>query len=219
MRPGRMLMRSGCGLIRSGNALLTQIRFALRSSTNGVRVTDLVLPAAPAARSSPANARPYNRRRDAAARRRDARRPRARAIGLRASPGRRGASPRQHQARLRLRPSRCAILPSLRSLTVAGVNRVAGSRAADARQERGEPARETRRRGRRAPCTAPRSARTTGIRRRPAPTPGSRGRRRTSRARAVADQRSASAGSNAPPIRAPGSARRRVLKCVPTRIG
>ena len=37
---------------------------------------------------------------------------------------------RQHQARLRFRPSRWAILPSLRSLTIAGVNKVAGSRLA-----------------------------------------------------------------------------------------
>ncbi len=36
------------------------------------------------------------------------------------------AMARQHQARLRLRPSRCAILPSLRSETMAGVNRLAG---------------------------------------------------------------------------------------------
>src|SRR4051812_573612 len=44
--------------------------------------------------------------------------------------GKAEAIERQHQARLRLRPSRCAILPSVRSLTVAGTNKVAGSRAA-----------------------------------------------------------------------------------------
>ena len=81
-----------------------------------------------ARRSSPANARPYSRRRRAAARRRDARRrwlrPAPRASGASS-----GAMLRQHQARLRLSPSRWAILPSLRSLTVAGVNRVAGSRS------------------------------------------------------------------------------------------
>jgi hypothetical protein len=33
---------------------------------------------------------------------------------------------RQHQARLRLRPSRWVIWPSVRSLTVAGMKRVAG---------------------------------------------------------------------------------------------
>ena len=37
---------------------------------------------------------------------------------------------RQHQLRLRFRPSRCAILPSLRSLTIAGSNRLAGCRFA-----------------------------------------------------------------------------------------
>ena len=46
-----------------------------------------------------------------------------------------GARLRQHQARLRFRPSRCAILPSLRSLTIAGVNSVAGSRSRQPRQE------------------------------------------------------------------------------------
>ena len=45
----------------------------------------------------------------------------------RAGPARCGAMVRQHQARARLSPSRWAILPSLRSLTVAGMNSVAGS--------------------------------------------------------------------------------------------
>ena len=80
--------------------------------------------AARATQSSRANARPYSRRRYAAARRRDDRRRRS---GDRALVGRsNGASSRQHHARLRFSPSRCAILPSLRSLTIAGVNRVAG---------------------------------------------------------------------------------------------
>ena len=43
---------------------------------------------------------------------------------------------RQHQARLRFSPSRCAIFPSLRSLTVAGLNSVAGSRTASLGRKR-----------------------------------------------------------------------------------
>ena len=50
-----------------------------------------------------------------------------------------GAIDRQHHARLRLSPSRWAILPSLRSLTIAGVNRVAGWRWLDSRKEVAEP--------------------------------------------------------------------------------
>ena len=136
--------------------------------------------------------------------------------------GRAAAAPgsRQHQARLRLSPSRWAILPSLRSLTMAGREQASPARArARSRQEAAEPAVELGCRQARAPCTAPRSAPATGIRRRPAPTPGSRGRRRTSRcarSRISVGQR---AGRTAPPIRAPGPARRRVLKWVPTRIG
>ena len=42
---------------------------------------------------------------------------------------------RQHHARLRFSPSRCAIFPSLRSLTAAGLNSVAGCRFASVAAE------------------------------------------------------------------------------------
>ena len=55
-----------------------------------------------------------------------------------------GRDNRQHHARLRLSPSRWAILPSLRSLTIGGVNRVAGWRSATPRKEAAEPLLEVR---------------------------------------------------------------------------
>ena len=131
------------------------------------------------ARSSRANARPYNRRRCAAARRRDARRrrfarPRARLGG---SSG----------AMLAPAPGAAEVQPvEMGDLAVAAV-------ADDRRREQGRRLRARRRAagsartsresspGASAPCTRPRSAPTTGTRRRPAPTPGNRGRRRTSR--------------------------------------
>ena len=79
---------------------------------------------------------------------------------------------RQHQARVRFRPSRWAILPSVRSVTVAGVNRVAGSLAGEARQEAVEPGRELVRAAAAGACTRPPSASATGSRRRTAPRPG-----------------------------------------------
>ena len=54
------------------------------------------------------------------------------------------AIPRQHQARLRFSPSRWAILPSLRSDTNAGSNRVAGCRSAQAAAGSARASRGTR---------------------------------------------------------------------------
>ena len=51
----------------------------------------------------------------------------ATASSVAACSGKAVARCRQHQARLRFVPSRWAILPSLRSLTVTGWNRLAGS--------------------------------------------------------------------------------------------
>ena len=64
----------------------------------------------------------------------------------------------------RFSPSRCAILPSLRSLTVAGVNSVAGCRAAASRQETRRTSRRSPRPAHRA-SAAPRPASATGTRR------------------------------------------------------
>ena len=94
-------------------------------------------PARRARRRSRANARPYSRRRHGAGWRRDARR---RCAGEPASVRiERRRERRQHQARLRLTPSRWAILPSERSETKAGVNRLRGSPCGEIGQEGVEP--------------------------------------------------------------------------------
>ena len=60
---------------------------------------------------------------------------------------------RQHQARLRFSPSKCAILPSVRSLTVAGVNKVVPDIGAAFQRLRNEAAvGDCRALGKQTPC-------------------------------------------------------------------
>jgi hypothetical protein len=101
---------------------------------------------APAGRTRPASARPCSRRPHGAG---------WRPGGVTAAPaamartgsscGRAAAISRQHQARDRFRPSRWTILPSVRSVTTAGVNRLAGCRSrASAGSRRTRPERGRR---------------------------------------------------------------------------
>ena len=87
-------------------------------------------------------------------------------------------------------------MPSLRSLTVAGVNSVAGSRCARRGRKRSSHVVELRRWQARAACTPLRSAPTRENRRRPAPTPGSP---RRSRTRSSAFSRSSVVAARRPP--------------------
>ena len=168
----------------------------------------------PATRSSQANVRPYSRRKRAAARPQDVvgRRLGDRALGRPSS----ARSRRQHHARLRLSPSRCAILPSLRSLT-SPERTESRARAWRHAEENVRTTRETAPDAR-ASCTRLPSAQATGIRRRPAPTPGNRGRCRTSQ-RARSRISAARSGSKVSAHSSDRTSAKAVLKWVPTRIG
>ena len=172
-------------------------------------------------RSSRASARPCSRRDDAAGRRRDAARSVASiAGGADRRPAGRAASERQHHARLRLSPSRWAILPSVRSADARRREQGRRPPCGDSRQEAIEPGPERRPQATDAACTRLRSRRARGSRRRSArPRPGNRRPRRTSGA-PRRGERAASARSAA----AVGVVRRQpkpkaVLKCAPERTG
>ena len=148
-----------------------------------------------AERRSRANARPYSRRRHAAG------------AASRCSSAVSSASSASSSGKQRREaspaPGAAEVEPvEMGDLAVAAVadegGREQGRRLARRRARGRKPPNQPRNSGSwqaRAPCTGPRSAPARGIRRRPAPTPGSRGRRRTS-ATPARGSASASVGSN-----------------------
>ena len=172
--------------------------------------------AAPARRNSRANARPYNRRKCAACAAARCWSATVSATALSAG-GSRAAMLRQHHARLRFSPSRCAILPSLRSLTIAGANSVAGCRVGNARQELLEPDREQRGMGARHAQGLDQRRRQELVAARLPCLAIAVGAEPVERARSRMS--SASAGSKASAHSSDRISANAVLKCVPTRIG
>ena len=168
-------------------------------------------PAGRAARSSRASACPYNRPRYAAGWRRGARRrPRAR-VRRRRWPGNAAASVRQHQARDRFTPSRCAIVPSdaVRYMRRRKQRRrKAGRDAASGRNASNQPAKVVAQYAAHQHRLDQGGA--TGNRHRPAPTPGTHAiARHTSRARVVSIDAASGLSCALCPVDARGSARRR----------